>query len=78
MLKGVRELGVKLAAADQVRDCVATNWFRYAAGRNDDRPDGCSITTLQGAFKASGGDLIDLVVGITQTDAFLYRAPYAQ
>jgi hypothetical protein len=76
--KGVRELGTKLAQADQVSDCIATQWFRYAAGRNDDKPDACSITTLQDAFSASGGDLIDLVVGITQTDAFLYRAPYAQ
>ena len=72
---GVRELAGKLAASDQVRDCVATQWFRYAAGRTEEVPDGCSLTNLQDAFGASGGDLAELVVAMTQTDAFWYRAP---
>jgi len=76
--KGVRELGTKLAASDMARDCVATQWFRFAAGRNEQVPDTCSIRTLQENFAASGGDLVELVVGITQLDAFWYRAPYAQ
>jgi uncharacterized protein DUF1592/uncharacterized protein DUF1588/uncharacterized protein DUF1587/uncharacterized protein DUF1595/uncharacterized protein DUF1585 len=75
---GVRDLAGKLAASDQVRDCVATQWFRYAAGRTEEVPDGCSLTTLQDAFGASGGDLTELVVAMTQTDAFWYRAPIAQ
>ena len=73
---GVRELATRLAASDQVRDCVATQWFRYAAGRTEEVPDGCSLTTLQDAFGASGGDLGELVVAMTQTDAFWYRAPF--
>jgi hypothetical protein len=72
---GVRELGMKLAGSDQVRDCVATQWFRFAAGRGEDYNDGCSLTTLQDNFGASGGDLRELVVAMTQTDAFWYRAP---
>jgi len=72
---GVRELGTKLAASDQVRDCVATQWFRFSVGRGEDAPDGCSLTTLQDSFGASGGDLRELVVAMTQTDAFWYRAP---
>jgi hypothetical protein len=75
---GVRDLATKLAASDQVRDCVATQWFRYAAGRTEEVPDGCSLTTMQDAFAASGGDLGELVVAMTQTDAFWYRAPYTQ
>jgi hypothetical protein len=75
---GVRELATKLAGSDQVRDCVATQWFRYAAGRTEEVPDGCSLTTLQDAFGAAGGDLNELVVAMTQTDAFWYRAPYSQ
>jgi hypothetical protein len=75
---GVRDLAAKLAASDQVRDCVATQWFRYAAGRTEEVPDGCSLTTMQDAFAASGGDLGELVVAMTQTAAFWYRAPYTQ
>ena len=75
---GVRELATKLAASDQVRDCLATQWFRFSTGRLEEQPDGCSLTTLQDAFAASGGDLVELVVGMTQTDAFWYRAPLMQ
>jgi hypothetical protein len=75
---GVRELATKLAGSDQVRDCLATQWFRYATGRTEEVPDGCSVTTLQDTFGASGGDLTELVVAMTQTDAFWYRAPLSQ
>jgi hypothetical protein len=72
---GVRELATKLANSDQVRDCVATQWFRFAAGRGEESADSCSLGTLQEAFAASGGDLVELVVAMTQTDAFWYRSP---
>lgn len=72
---GVRELGARLAASDQVRDCMAVQWFRYGAGRNEEVPDGCSLSGLQDAFAASGGDLDELFVALTQTDAFWFRAP---
>jgi hypothetical protein len=75
---GVRELATRLAGSDQVRDCVATQFFRYAAARTEEVPDGCSLTTLQDAFGASGGDLTELVVAMTQTDAFWHRAPISQ
>ena len=74
---GVRALADKLAASRQVSDCVATQWFRYAAGRTEETPDGCSLTTLQDAFAASNGDLVEMMVAATQTDAFWYRAPTA-
>jgi hypothetical protein len=75
---GVKELATKLAASSQVRDCVAELWFDFAIGRSEDAADGCSLSTLQGTFASSGGNLVDLIVGMTQTDAFWYRAPYTQ
>jgi len=74
---GVRELATKLAASDQVRDCVATQWFRFSSGRFEEAADGCSLSTLQDAFGASGGDLVEMVVAMTQADSFWYRAPIA-
>jgi hypothetical protein len=71
---GVRELAEKLAASSEVRDCVATQWFRFAVGRSEASADACSLETLRGAFAASGGDLAELVVAVTQTDAFRYRS----
>ena len=72
---GVRELADKLAGSKQVRDCVATQWFRYASGRNEASADACSLGTLQEAFDASGGDLLELIVNMTQVDSFWYRPP---
>ena len=51
---GVRELATKLAGSDQVRDCVATQWFRYAAGRTEEVPDGCSLTDAAGRVRRVG------------------------
>jgi hypothetical protein len=72
---GVKELGQKLAASSQVTDCMATQWFRYASGRLEAEPDTCSLTSMRNTFSTSGGDLAELVVSITQTDDFWYRAP---
>ncbi len=72
---GVRALATKLASSDLVRDCVATQWFRFAAGRSEEGGDTCSLATLQEQFAASGGDLVELVVATTQTEAFSFRSP---
>jgi hypothetical protein len=70
---GVRELADKLAGSKQVRDCLATQWFRFGAGRTETTLDACSIATMQEAFAKSNGDLAELAVSITQTDAFWNR-----
>jgi hypothetical protein len=75
---GVRELADKLASSSQVNDCVATQWFRYASGRLEAEPDVCSIQNMQSVFSAKNGDLLELVVAMTQTDDFWYRAPVTQ
>ena len=71
---GVVELGKKLAQSKNVSDCVATQWFRYAAGRTETERDSCSVDSLRAAFDKSGGDLRELFVAFTQTDAFLFRS----
>jgi hypothetical protein len=44
--------------------------------RRETRDDTCSIVALRDAFKTSGGNLRELMVSLTQTDAFLnYRKP---
>lgn len=70
---GVGELAVKLAGSGQVRDCVATQWYKYSMGRGAETGDVCSLSPLQQAFEVSGGDLVEMMVALTQTEAFLYR-----
>ena len=72
---GPRELAEKLATSSQAQNCLATQWFRFASGRSEDVPDSCSLATLQETFSRSGGDLIELVVSMTQADSFLFRSP---
>jgi len=71
--RGAAELAAKLAASDEVRDCVASQWFRYSYGRAETEADACSLETLRTKFRASGGNVKVLILDLTQTDAFMYR-----
>jgi hypothetical protein len=62
-----------LASSDKVRDCYSLQWLRAALGRLETPQDACSIATLKSLVVKSHGDLRELLVALTQTDAFLYR-----
>jgi hypothetical protein len=70
---GAVELASRLAESEEVRACVVTQWFRFAHGRNDVKEDTCSMEQLRAAFKDAHYDVKELLVALTQTDAFLYR-----
>jgi hypothetical protein len=70
---GVVGLASKLAQSADVRNCYATQWFRFAYGRGENSGDACSLATLDNHFATSGGSIKELLVALTQTDAFLYR-----
>ncbi len=71
---GGPQLAALLARSTQVRDCAATQWMRYAMARREGPDDVCSLEAIHQTFAASGGNLKDLMVSLTQTDAFLnYR-----
>lgn len=72
---GVRAMAEKLAASGQVRACMATQWFRYASGRSEAEADECSLAIMRDTFGSSDGDLLELIVATTQTDAFWFRSP---
>jgi hypothetical protein len=70
---GPVELGAKLAASDDVVKCAATQWFRFAFGRNPGATDGdtCAVTQLHDALKQGG--VMALVKAVPQTAPFMYR-----
>ena len=73
---GGPELANMLADSAQVRDCIPTQWLRYSLARREDEDDSCSLVALREAFAASDGDMQELMVALTQTDAFWnYRKP---
>lgn len=66
------ELTDRLVETGRVRDCYATQWFRYAVGRVE-TDDDCSLEQVQERFSSSGGNVQDLMIGIAESDAFRYR-----
>ncbi|MDF3068354.1 MAG: hypothetical protein K0R38_3955 [Polyangiaceae bacterium] len=70
---GAVELGQKLAQSKDVQGCFVGAWLTYAYGRAETDGDNCTRTSLEAAFEQSGGRVRDLLVALTQTDAFLYR-----
>lgn len=69
---GPVELAQRLAASEDVAECVARQWFRFALGRvEDNQLDEGSLAVLSDAVAT--GDIRELIVAITQTEAFRYR-----
>ncbi len=70
---GAVELAAKLAQSEQVRECVTSQWFRFAFGRIDTDEDACSHAQAHALFAASDYDIRELLVALTRTDSFRYR-----
>jgi len=70
---GVVELASRLAASDQVKDCIVRQWFRFGYGRVETSADACSLDTIRQAFAAADYHVEELIVALTMTDAFRYR-----
>jgi Protein of unknown function (DUF1592)/Protein of unknown function (DUF1588)/Protein of unknown function (DUF1595)/Protein of unknown function (DUF1587)/Protein of unknown function (DUF1585) len=63
----------KMADSEDVQQCYVKQWFRFGYGRGESKADTCTVQSLQKAFVDQGGDIRELLVSLTQADAFLYR-----
>ncbi|MEO5729882.1 MAG: DUF1592 domain-containing protein [Byssovorax sp.] len=72
---GAVELADRLSKSEEVRACVVTQWFNYGHGRMTTNEDSCTMAQLRTTFSAANHDVKALLIGLTQTDAFLYRKP---
>jgi hypothetical protein len=69
---GAVELAQRLAGSELVADCVARQWFRFALGRPEhELLDEDSLAAL--AEASATGDIREIIVALTLTDAFRYR-----
>jgi len=73
LLSGASELATRMAESPVVRDCVATQWYRYAMGRVEDASDTCSLDAAKARFATSQGNFRELLLGIVMSEAFRYR-----
>jgi hypothetical protein len=67
------ELMQRFSQADEVRECVVTQLFRFSHGRQEESADLCSRQRALEAFKNSGWNVKELFVAMTQTDDFLFK-----
>ncbi|MFZ5891018.1 MAG: DUF1592 domain-containing protein [Myxococcota bacterium] len=74
-IDGVPQLASELAKSKQVRSCLIEQWFHYAFARGESTLDACTLSKLEEAFERSNGNLVELLVALTQTDPFLYVSP---
>jgi len=70
---GAAALADKLAGSEQVADCMMKQWARFSFGRSETPEDACSLERTKAQFSAANRDIKQLVLALTQTDAFLYR-----
>jgi hypothetical protein len=66
-------LAAKLATSQDVQKCLVGQWLTYSYGRAETAEDACTREALESAFAQSGGRIKDLLIALTQTNAFLYR-----
>lgn len=71
---GALALIARLVESQDVQNCYANNWMMFAFARQLAVEDGCSVQSLQDAFARAKGSIPELLVALTQTDAFLYKA----
>jgi hypothetical protein len=69
---GPVQLVQQLAGAPEVQSCFAQHWLEFGYGKTHDEGDKCVQDDLTAAFNASGGNVKQLLVALTQTDSFLY------
>lgn len=67
---GAVDVARLLAAAPEVRACVADQWLQYALGRPLTADDTCERRALAERFQQGDGDLRDLLAGIVTGEAF--------
>jgi hypothetical protein len=72
VLNGPVELVKAIAASDAAQNCFAQHWLEFAFGKSLDSADACTQEAINNAFRNSGGNVKQLLVDLTQTDAFLY------
>ena len=72
---GPLELVSAIASAEGTHACFVEHWSNFAYGRTATEADACTQDRLIEQFEASGHDIQQLLLDLTQTDDFLYLAP---
>jgi hypothetical protein len=70
---GALQLIARLAPSRDVHNCHVRKWMETGYGRPVVAADACSQAELERGFTNTGGNIRELMINLTQTEAFLYR-----
>lgn len=73
--EGAVQLAERLGDSKAVRDCIATQYFRFALARTETSADDCSLASAFETLDANGGQLDELIIAVVKSDAFRYLTP---
>jgi hypothetical protein len=71
---GAVEFSQVLGGSDTVRRCYETQWFRYALGREETEEDACMLSSIDTRARDKGAAIKEILVALTMSRAFRYRA----
>jgi len=72
MVNGPIDLVKTIAGMDDAKTCFAQHWLEFGYGKTLDASDDCTQAAINDAFVKAGGNIKQLLIDLTQTDAFLY------
>jgi hypothetical protein len=71
---GAVEFAAELGASVKAKRCYETQWFRYAYGRKEGNDDACLLSEIDNKLEAKDYSLKELMVALTTSRAFRFRA----
>ncbi len=72
-LRDAVDLAEHLARSPRVKRCFIRQSFRYFMGRDETYADACTLEQMEQAYDGTDGSMIEMIVTLFQSDAFLYR-----
>jgi hypothetical protein len=71
---GAADMLKLVASSEDAEACLARRWFRFAYDRREQgEADECAIEELYDAVDRADGDMRELIIAVTASNAFLYR-----
>jgi hypothetical protein len=68
---GPIELGQRLAESEAVQQCFTTHWLNFGYGRTLKDAEACGVESVRNKFKESGYNVQQMLLALTQAEAFL-------
>jgi hypothetical protein len=68
---GAVELGQRIAESEEAQQCFATHWLNFGYGRTLKATEACGVESVRTKFKEAGYDVKEMLLALTQSEAFL-------